>query len=93
MFPAEVVAIHPTTVTIEYWDTLTPCQVIRTPDGKMLVPGPPKHIRRRVVPEALQSLESWKQQGRPKLRNLIRRRKRRRPSDSEPGAAANSGGG
>ena len=53
-------------VTIEYWDTLTPCRAVRTPGGKMLVPGPPEFVRRRVFPEFLQSLDSWKKQGRRK---------------------------
>jgi len=49
MFRATVVAVHPRTVTIEYLDHLAgPPVVFRENGRKVLVPPPPKLVRRRV---------------------------------------------
>jgi hypothetical protein len=76
MFPATVVAVHPRTVTIEYLDHLAgPPVVLRENGRKVLVPPPPKPVRRRVFPEAIQPLEGWAKQGRRPCRlSRVRRR-------------------
>jgi hypothetical protein len=58
-FWAKVVAVHGKTVTVEFRDPMS---------------KKPKLLRRRVYPALLQTVDDWRRDGRPPVRNLIARK-------------------